>query len=108
MPNERVVIVVDAEATAVRLVRGSATALAAVTTAARRRVEVKRMKEGLRNRTKGARTDSNRRVPRAHLAERMIRPGRSVAVLTGLEPATSALTGRRALQLLHRTSYYVP
>jgi hypothetical protein len=25
------------------------------------------------------------------------------AVLTGLEPATSALTGRRALQLLHRT-----
>lgn len=26
-----------------------------------------------------------------------------VAVLTGLEPATSALTGRRALQLLHRT-----
>src|SRR4029453_19506050 len=31
-------------------------------------------------------------------------PGRDVsAVLTGLEPATSALTGRRALQLLHRT-----
>ena len=27
----------------------------------------------------------------------------SSAVLTGLEPATSALTGRRALQLLHRT-----
>ena len=26
-----------------------------------------------------------------------------LAVLTGLEPATSALTGRRALQLLHRT-----
>src|SRR5262245_22785655 len=25
------------------------------------------------------------------------------AVLTGLEPATSALTGRRALRLLHRT-----
>jgi hypothetical protein len=32
-------------------------------------------------------------------------PGRGAgAVLTGLEPATSALTGRRALQLLHRTS----
>src|SRR6266511_3307560 len=30
-------------------------------------------------------------------------PGRGGAVLTGLEPATSALTGRRALQLLHRT-----
>ena len=28
---------------------------------------------------------------------------RPLAVLTGLEPATSALTGRRALQLLHRT-----
>ena len=28
---------------------------------------------------------------------------RRLAVLTGLEPATSALTGRRALQLLHRT-----
>jgi hypothetical protein len=28
------------------------------------------------------------------------------AVLTGLEPATSALTGRRALQLLHRTLLY--
>src|SRR5690349_15423298 len=28
---------------------------------------------------------------------------RGLAVLTGLEPATSALTGRRALQLLHRT-----
>ena len=27
----------------------------------------------------------------------------ALAVLTGLEPATSALTGRRALQLLHRT-----
>ena len=27
----------------------------------------------------------------------------TLAVLTGLEPATSALTGRRALQLLHRT-----
>src|SRR5258708_281148 len=26
-----------------------------------------------------------------------------LAVLTGFEPATSALTGRRALQLLHRT-----
>src|SRR4051812_6958737 len=31
-----------------------------------------------------------------------------LAVLTGLEPATSALTGRRALQLLHRTSCCVP
>ena len=31
-------------------------------------------------------------------------PGLGIAaVLTGLEPATSALTGRRALQLLHRT-----
>ena len=30
-------------------------------------------------------------------------PGMGLAVLTGLEPATSALTGRRALQLLHRT-----
>jgi hypothetical protein len=29
--------------------------------------------------------------------------GKRSAVLTGLEPATSALTGRRALQLLHRT-----
>ena len=29
--------------------------------------------------------------------------GGARAVLTGLEPATSALTGRRALQLLHRT-----
>ena len=27
----------------------------------------------------------------------------TLAVLTGLEPATSALTGRRALRLLHRT-----
>ena len=37
---------------------------------------------------------------------------RLVAVLTGLEPATSALTGRRALQLLHRTLlllyYFLP
>ena len=30
----------------------------------------------------------------------------TAAVLTGLEPATSALTGRRALQLLHRTLRY--
>src|SRR3954451_16456388 len=30
-------------------------------------------------------------------------PRMGLAVLTGLEPATSALTGRRALQLLHRT-----
>src|SRR5258706_11795747 len=30
-------------------------------------------------------------------------PVLALAVLTGLEPATSALTGRRALQLLHRT-----
>src|SRR3954463_5101437 len=39
-------------------------------------------------------------------------PGQGLlAVLTGLEPATSALTGRRALQLLHRTllfSYLAP
>lgn len=40
--------------------------------------------------------NTNRRVSK-HAAT-------GVAVLTGLEPATSALTGRRALQLLHRTS----
>ena len=34
--------------------------------------------------------------------------GVSAAVLTGLEPATSALTGRRALQLLHRTLLCAP
>jgi hypothetical protein len=35
----------------------------------------------------------------SYLAARLV----ALAVLTGLEPATSALTGRRALQLLHRT-----
>src|SRR5678815_5167462 len=39
-------------------------------------------------------TDAARGAPRA---------ASTPAVLTGLEPATSALTGRRALQLLHRT-----
>ena len=35
-------------------------------------------------------------------------PRRGRAVLTGLEPATSALTGRRALQLLHGTLWRPP
>src|SRR5438270_13950523 len=50
-------------------------------------------------------SDTNPSGQIAHLSERTTRnwPMR-LAVLTGLEPATSALTGRRALQLLHRTS----
>ncbi len=44
------------------------------------------------------------RVPRPDTQNAAHIPrGASAAVLTGLEPATSALTGRRALQLLHRT-----
>ena len=47
-------------------------------------------------------------LPEGHMlryAERraMVHAASALAVLTGLEPATSALTGRRALQLLHRT-----
>src|SRR4030095_9439516 len=39
----------------------------------------------------------------AHDNAALVGAASGVAVLTGLEPATSALTGRRALQLLHRT-----
>ena len=61
---------------------------------ARLMLPVPRDRAGVTCRKPGRRADHARR--------------RGLAVLTGLEPATSALTGRRALQLLHRTLLVMP